>query len=167
MAMRRGQAFETMMLVISVIVALAILAVLMNIIGGINGVGQTAPDKLMNSALSTQVSTGYGCSAPQAVTFQRGTSIFADQVRGSIVSLTDSDTLTFSVDSALTGITAKPQTAPFTATGQAKLSVAGTSAPQTAAYMVVCVNAQSAVKTVNICIGPSDSSATITGCAPK
>ncbi|HII39412.1 TPA: hypothetical protein HA318_05425 [Candidatus Micrarchaeota archaeon] len=34
---RRGQAFETMMLVISVIVALAILGVLMNILGGIGG----------------------------------------------------------------------------------------------------------------------------------
>ena len=34
---RRGQAFETMMLVISVIVALAILGVLLNILGGVGG----------------------------------------------------------------------------------------------------------------------------------
>lgn len=34
---RKGQAFETMMLVISVIVALAILGVLLNILGGVGG----------------------------------------------------------------------------------------------------------------------------------
>ncbi len=34
---KRGQAFETMMLVISVIVALAILGVLLNILGGVGG----------------------------------------------------------------------------------------------------------------------------------
>ena len=58
--MRRGQAFETMMLVISVIVALAILAVLMNIIGGIGGIGQGAPDKLMHDA-------GCGCDIWQGL----------------------------------------------------------------------------------------------------
>ncbi len=36
-AKRKGQAFETMMLVISVIVALAILGVLLNILGGVGG----------------------------------------------------------------------------------------------------------------------------------
>ncbi|MFH1247215.1 MAG: hypothetical protein V1644_02430 [Candidatus Micrarchaeota archaeon] len=50
---RRGQAFETMMLVISVIVALAILGVLLNILGGVGGLfNPTNPVKSIQTELS-------------------------------------------------------------------------------------------------------------------
>ena len=49
----RGQAFETMMLVISVIVALAILGVLLNILGGVGGLfNPTNPVKSIQTELS-------------------------------------------------------------------------------------------------------------------
>ncbi len=49
----RGQAFETMMLVISVIVALAILTVLLNILGGVGGLfNPTNPVKSIQTELS-------------------------------------------------------------------------------------------------------------------
>ena len=123
-----------------------------------------APDRLMNSVLSTQMFAGYGCSAPQGVTFRRGTVIFAKQVRGSIVDLVDSDVLSFTVDPALAGITADPVNGTFVQ--DAKLVVGSTASPQTNAFMVVCADAQNTQKFVNVCIGPSETSPTITGCAP-
>jgi hypothetical protein len=69
-----------MMLVISVIVALAILAVLMNIIGGIGVVGGGAPDTLMHDQLKDVVSKGYGYSGAKKAVFAEGTIITTDQV---------------------------------------------------------------------------------------
>ena len=71
--MRRGQAFETMMLVISVIVALAILNVLMGIINGVQLDVANSPDTLMHGQLKQIVSDGYGFTTPQKVTLKRGT----------------------------------------------------------------------------------------------
>jgi uncharacterized protein (UPF0333 family) len=100
--MRRGQAFETMMLVISVIVALAILAVLMNIIGGITGIGQGQPDKIMHDALKEMVQKGYGYSQPQEAVIKKATIIDSKQVVG-----TDNPGLNpLEVQFLITGITA-------------------------------------------------------------
>lgn len=49
---RRGQAFETMMLVISVIVALAILGVLMGILGNVGGNISADPSQVMKDKLN-------------------------------------------------------------------------------------------------------------------
>lgn len=69
----RGQAFETMMLVISVIVALAILNVLMGIIQGVqvNIIG--TPDDAMHDALRDIVKDGYGYSTPLKATLKKAT----------------------------------------------------------------------------------------------
>ena len=69
----RGQAFETMMLVISVIVALAILNVLMGIIQGVqvNIIG--TPDDAMHDALREIVKEGFGYSPPLKATLKKAT----------------------------------------------------------------------------------------------
>ena len=51
-AKKRGQAFETMMLVISVIVALAILGVLMGILGNVGGNISADPGQVMKDKLN-------------------------------------------------------------------------------------------------------------------
>ncbi|MEM4255340.1 MAG: hypothetical protein QXR53_03355 [Candidatus Norongarragalinales archaeon] len=66
----KGQAFETMMLVISVIVALAILGVLLNILGGISfGVGD--PSAVMQDGLKTVQSKGFGITTAKKATFEK------------------------------------------------------------------------------------------------
>lgn len=83
--MARGQAFETMMLVISVIVALAILAVLMNIlnIGNLFTQATSDPAGVMNKGLQDVVSRGYFVSQPQKVIFKPQT-ILRGTVKGEI-----------------------------------------------------------------------------------
>jgi len=76
---RRGQAFETMMLVISVIVALAILGVLTGILGQIS-FGTDTPDKLMHDKLKDIVPAGYGQSVPMKATLKRSTRLDLRQV---------------------------------------------------------------------------------------
>ncbi|MBS3070057.1 hypothetical protein J4220_00945 [Candidatus Micrarchaeota archaeon] len=66
----KGQAFETMMLVISVIVALAILGVLLNILGGLSfGVGD--PNAVMQEGLKTVQSKGFGIITAKKATFEK------------------------------------------------------------------------------------------------
>ncbi len=72
---RRGQAFETMMLVISVIVALAILAVLLNILGIVKIFNPSSPKDVMASGLKEIQSKGYGITTPQKVSFTKGATI--------------------------------------------------------------------------------------------
>ncbi len=81
--MARGQAFETMMLVISVIVALAILAVLLNILNIANlfPTGTSDPTSVMTKGLKDVVSRGYFVSTPQEVSFKKGSMI----LRGSVI----------------------------------------------------------------------------------
>lgn len=71
--MARGQAFETMMLVISVIVALAILGVLLNILGVFNqgGIGGDPLPTIRDNLRDLQ-SKGFGSSIPKKVTFSDG-----------------------------------------------------------------------------------------------
>ena len=73
--MKRGQAFDTMMLVVSVIVALAILAVLLNIFPNLPFPGSDYKDTVRKElkAMHTQ---GYGVSVPQKVTVPQGSSFF-------------------------------------------------------------------------------------------
>lgn len=78
----RGQAFETMMLVISVIVALAILAVLMNIIGGIDLGGTSNPETAIRDGLREVQSKGYGLTAPKKINLKKDTEILRKTVIG-------------------------------------------------------------------------------------
>jgi len=71
--MKRGQAFETMMLVVSVIVALAILAVLMNILGIIKLFNPSDPKAVMHDGLKEVQSKGYGITIPKKTTFSTST----------------------------------------------------------------------------------------------
>ncbi|MBI5226295.1 hypothetical protein HY994_03585 [Candidatus Micrarchaeota archaeon] len=77
----RGQAFDTMMLVISVIIAIAILGVLMNILGGIK-IGVNDPSSVMKTDLKSIVSSGYGISTPKKVSFDSGVAILPGSVIG-------------------------------------------------------------------------------------
>ena len=76
----RGQAFETMMLVISVIVALAILAVLLNILNIVKIFNPSNPTDVMSSGLKDIQSQGVGITQPQKVTFSQGTRIVRSQL---------------------------------------------------------------------------------------
>ena len=73
--MRRGQAFETMMLVISVIVAVAILGILLGFIGGIGTFGANA--KTVMPDLVKKVSQrGYGLEIRDKVEFSEGDRLY-------------------------------------------------------------------------------------------
>ncbi|MFH1257645.1 MAG: hypothetical protein V1658_01810 [Candidatus Micrarchaeota archaeon] len=74
--MARGQAFETMMLVISVIVALAILGVLFSIIGGIRGVTGN-PSQEIEDGFKKLHNKGIGSQPPKVVQFDEGQAIYA------------------------------------------------------------------------------------------
>ncbi|MFH1056723.1 MAG: hypothetical protein V1717_02935 [Candidatus Micrarchaeota archaeon] len=79
--MKRGQAFETMMLVISVIVALAILSILLNILGGVNaGFGVGNPVSVIEEGLKNIQSKGYGITTPKKATFEREQQILVGEV---------------------------------------------------------------------------------------
>lgn len=79
----RGQAFDTMMLVISVIVAIAILGVLMNILGGVGSLtGVQDPTTVVKNGLKNIVSSGYGTSTPQKIDFPKDAYIDAQSVIG-------------------------------------------------------------------------------------
>lgn len=73
--MKRGQAFETMMLVISVIVALAILGVLTGILGGIRTPFGGDPSEKIFTELKKIASSGYGQSLPQQIQIPKGTKL--------------------------------------------------------------------------------------------
>ncbi|HLD63000.1 MAG TPA: hypothetical protein VI875_03980 [Candidatus Norongarragalinales archaeon] len=80
----KGQAFETMMLVISVIVALAILGVLLNILLGFNfGVGN--PTEVMKENLKQVYSKGFSSGTiAKKSTFEKGNAISAKDIIGEL-----------------------------------------------------------------------------------
>ncbi len=79
--MARGQAFETMMLVISVIVALAILGVLLNILGFINPTALgSSPRATLTENIRDLNSKGYGLVQPKKITFEQGDTIFVKEL---------------------------------------------------------------------------------------
>lgn len=70
--MKRGQAFDTMMLVISVLVALVILGILTTILNNINP-EVNDPKALMLSSVQKIYTQGYGFSDAKEVQFKRET----------------------------------------------------------------------------------------------
>ncbi len=118
MRSRRGQAFETMMLVISVIVALAILAVLLQILGGFRfGVGD--PKSAMSDQLRQIQGRGYGVLSAQEVTFEVGTVFMKEVIRD--IPVLESD-VCFICDNNLCGVSGKPLV-PSTPTGVCKFDM--------------------------------------------
>ncbi|MBI5036784.1 hypothetical protein HZC09_05575 [Candidatus Micrarchaeota archaeon] len=86
--MKRGQAFETMMLVISVIVAIAILGVLLNILGGISfGVGD--PKAVMTDGLKSIQAKGFGVTQPKKSNFEVNAYVMRGEVIGDLPVLED------------------------------------------------------------------------------
>jgi hypothetical protein len=83
--MARGQAFETMMLVISVIVALAILAVLLNVVNIADIIFRPTsnPNEVMNKGLKDVVTRGTYVSQALSVVFEPS-QILRSTVRGTI-----------------------------------------------------------------------------------
>lgn len=69
---RKGQAFETMMLVISVIVALAILGVLLGILGNLPGVGTGDPKLVVKEELKKIAGTYSSGTQPREATLKTG-----------------------------------------------------------------------------------------------
>lgn len=76
----RGEAFESMMLVVSVIIALAILSLLAALIAELQAGVTTAPDQAMHDALKPIVSSGFGSSSPQKTVLWKGASLDMRQV---------------------------------------------------------------------------------------
>jgi len=77
----RGQAFETMMLVISVIVAIAILGILLGFIGGIGTFGADARTVMSDSMKKVQ-QRGFGVEVKDKAEFPLGVQYFAKDVVG-------------------------------------------------------------------------------------
>lgn len=71
MGAKRGQAFETMMLVISVIVAIAILGVLLGFLGNVTIIGAEAK-QVVPGLVKTVYSKGYGVETEKSVDFKEG-----------------------------------------------------------------------------------------------
>ncbi|MFH1750082.1 MAG: hypothetical protein ABH863_00210 [Candidatus Micrarchaeota archaeon] len=78
--MKRAQAFESMNLVVSVIVALAILGVIMYIIYSLPKPIGNDPKSVINQELKSVYTSGYGVSAPREIEFVRGTKLFRQEV---------------------------------------------------------------------------------------
>ncbi len=78
---RRGQAFETMMLVISVIVAVAILGVLLGFLGGIS-FGATGARDTMKSLVSKIYQRGGGSEIAKRADFDGGLRILRNDIIG-------------------------------------------------------------------------------------
>ncbi len=171
------------MLVISVIVALAILAVLLNILGGIN-FGQNDPTKVMHDALQGIQNKGFGITPPQQITLPANSVILKKQILSGDIPITVAD-LAFVCTSdvcsgpgpgttgtvvSMTGTTARPSGCSgnpcITTTPSANYGDTLTVAQKIQVYMVVCGNANptgAAGGVATYCVALSRSGATATG----
>lgn len=77
----RGQAFETMMLVISVIVAVAILGVLLGFLGNLGNLGAGAKSVMPDLAKKVE-SRGVGIEVKDNVQFEKDDTILRSDVKG-------------------------------------------------------------------------------------
>lgn len=81
--MTRGQAFDTMMLVISVIVAMAILAVLLGFIKGIPVLGQE-PVNIIRTDISNVQQAGFGVQPAQKLVFTKDSLVLREAVTANL-----------------------------------------------------------------------------------
>jgi len=106
---RRGQAFDTMMLVISVIVAVAILGMLLGFLGGIGGFGAKAKDVIPDLVKKVQ-QKGFGLEPKDNVEFNPGDSIYRDDAKGTAPISKDSVKFVCFDDNVCSGGTDTPLT---------------------------------------------------------
>ena len=148
---KRGQATETMMLVVSVIVALAILAALMNILGIVKIFNPSNPTDVMKSGVkSLQSGGGYGYSIPQKTSFVKGTRVNRQTIVGD-TGLQVSDVTLVCGDTGAAGIcVGSGTTSPITgsASGGSTLVVNN----NIDAFIVICANADQAAGKPKYCI---------------
>ncbi len=143
----RGQAFETMMLVISVIVALAILGVLTGIIGNLNFGPSNSPQEAMHDELKKVATSGYGFSEPIKINIKKGTKIASKGILKNDLPEVNSDFVRFCVSSTVgEGFTAAQVTAPAPSTTCSNVCNVGgldfgPSTQDLAAFFVVCGDA--------------------------
>ncbi len=78
--MKRGQATQTMMLVVSVIVALAILAALMQILGMVKLFNPTNPKQVLAGSISSIYQKGYGMKLDKDIVFTKGDTILTGEL---------------------------------------------------------------------------------------
>jgi len=109
MEMKRGQAFDTMMLVISVIVAVAILGMLLGFLGGIGGFGAKAKDVIPDLVKKVQQS-GFGLEPKENVEFSKGDSIYQATAKGTAPISTDAIKFICYDDNVCSGGTDTPLT---------------------------------------------------------
>ncbi len=142
-----------MMLVISVIVALAILAVLMNIIGGIDLGGTSNPETAIRDGLREVQSKGYGLTAPKKINLKKDTEILGQSVIGT-TPIAKSELAFYCSGSTICGTGTSSTPAKSIAIANTlptdNLKVGKDSVPITSnveATMVVCSNEERAVTT--------------------
>jgi hypothetical protein len=80
---RKGQAFETMMLVISVIVAIAILGILLSFLGNVSIIGAEA-SQVVPGMVKDVYNKGYGIEIEDEVDFQEGDVLTPDDLTGQL-----------------------------------------------------------------------------------
>ncbi len=107
MKQRRGQSFETMMLVVSVIVAVAILGILLGFLKIIPDMGVNAKE-VMPSLVSKINAQGYGLEIQEKVMFNDGDRIYRQTVVGQAPIAEDH--VQFVCDDVLCGDASKPLT---------------------------------------------------------
>jgi hypothetical protein len=120
------------------------------------------PDKLMHDKLKDVVTQGYGCSPPTKAIIKRGTTIFAKQIRGDIVSIRDTDEFKF--ESGAAGVVGSGST--VGGTNGAKLVSAALSSPEAQIVFVVCGDTSSQPPAYKVCIDSKDTGPKVTGCKP-
>ena len=106
---RRGQAFDTMMLVISVIVAVAILGMLLGFLGGIGGFGAKAKDVIPDLVKKVQ-QAGFGLEPKDKVEFTKGDTVYRETAKGTAPISTDSIKFVCYDDSVCSGGSDTPLT---------------------------------------------------------
>jgi len=138
--MRRGQAFETMMLVISVIVALAILNVLMGVISSVQVNVQGNAQDTMHDTLKELAKNGNGYSVPNKVILKKGTRLDSRSLLKTDMPEIDASMVRFCVTrTEIAEVVLPPSAASSCSTSAASGSLdLGPVAQDTAMYYVIC-----------------------------
>ncbi len=125
--MKRGQAFDTMMLVISVIVAIAILGILLNILQNVGNVGVNDPKSVMAQGLEKIYSQGFGITEAKQADFKKDSIILKREIIGKVA--LDEKELEFNCEGTFCSAT-------FGTFGASSTSI--TAKTNTKAYIAIC-----------------------------
>lgn len=143
----RGQAFETMMLVISVIVALAILGVLTGIIGNLQFGASSSPQEAMHDQIKNIATAGYGYSEPVKILIKKGTKIDSRAILKNDLPQLNADKVRFCIDSSIPSGSSTGSLLPLDVTTACTTSscvsgakIIGPATQDVSAYFVACGN---------------------------